>query len=93
MARGKKTLFFCARASQEGYDEVVTVGMHWVGGALLVPKTVRTERHRTERHGSFATWPPVLATLLWRWPTRGAKCQRTMIALRHYFSRMYRYEI
>jgi hypothetical protein len=21
------------------------VGMHWVGGALLDPKTVRTERH------------------------------------------------
>jgi hypothetical protein len=29
----------------EGYEEVVTVGMHWMGGALLDPKTVRTKRH------------------------------------------------
>jgi hypothetical protein len=43
MARGKTNLFFCA--SQEGYEEVVTVGMHWVRGALLDPKTVRTEHH------------------------------------------------
>jgi hypothetical protein len=35
--------------------------------------------------GSFATWPLVLAILLWRWPTRGAKCQRAAIAPCHYF--------
>jgi hypothetical protein len=43
--------------------------------------------------GSFATWPPLLAILLWRWPTREAKCQRAVVALRHYFPRMHRCEI
>jgi hypothetical protein len=34
----------CFGASLEGYEKVVTDGMHWVGGTFLDPKTVRTKR-------------------------------------------------
>jgi hypothetical protein len=39
--------FFFAREPRglRGGGKLVAAGMHWVGGALLDPKTVRTERH------------------------------------------------
>jgi hypothetical protein len=41
-SEAKKNFFFAA--SLEGYGGVVTDDMHWVGGTLSGPKTVRTER-------------------------------------------------
>ena len=34
--------------------------------------------------GSFATRPPLLATLLWRWSTKQTSCQLWLVVSRHY---------
>jgi hypothetical protein len=54
--------------------------MHWVGGALLDPKAVHTERHWFVRYMAI-----IIGHFEIRGPTRGAKCERTVVALRQYF--------
>jgi hypothetical protein len=82
-ARRKET-FFCA--SQEVYEEVVTVGMHWVGGRGLVGSEDRSYITPSvcSLHGHHY-W-----TLYYGdGPLEGQKVPTRRVALRHYFSRMY----
>jgi hypothetical protein len=92
MPQKPKSFFLRLAKDTVGVQE----GLAWVGWAwTLTPRWIRRPFVQNAI-GSFSTWPSLLATLVFLYdgdgPLEGQKVPTCRVALRHYFSRIVKFD-